>query len=242
MGCAFSTKPCRVCGEDSRNEDGRAGRGLDASSSRITFCSHAKTEPERAGTSVAHSWVMAHRILSAGVLLCAFVSNAHGQSSERLYEGLSFRFVYTGSKSGGDRQNICRPADDATAAYSNRRGLSNLLEPEFHLIDFNSNQASSVRPSGRRRNAGVWRARSCAVLLSYAHPAGASPSCVQKCGAKLRRESLRSVAVFIPSIGVLKTEPFETSMCRASTMVSAFPTMINRYLSIGGSAMVSTSM
>ena len=71
------------------------------------------------------------KILNCFLFLIAFSSLLFAQSNERVYEELDFRFVTPGARAVGMGKTFVGLADDATAAYSNPAGLSNLLEQEF---------------------------------------------------------------------------------------------------------------
>ena len=58
-------------------------------------------------------------------------AGAAAQTNERLYENLDFRFVTPGARAVGMGKTFVGLGDDATAAVSNPAGLSNLLEQEF---------------------------------------------------------------------------------------------------------------
>ncbi len=62
-------------------------------------------------------------------VLCG--ENVFAQSNERVYEELDFRFVTPGARAIAMGKTFVGLADDATAAYSNPAGLSNLLEQEL---------------------------------------------------------------------------------------------------------------
>lgn len=66
------------------------------------------------------------------ILLCLllFSSPVFAQTNERIYEELDFRFVTPGARAIAMGKTFVGLADDATAAYSNPAGLSNLLEQE----------------------------------------------------------------------------------------------------------------
>jgi long-chain fatty acid transport protein len=81
-------------------------------------------------------------ILLFVVLLIA--SFAFAQTNERVYEELGFRFVTPGARAIAMGKTFVGVADDATAAYTNPAGLSNLLEPEFSF-EFMSTDIKHVR-------------------------------------------------------------------------------------------------
>ena len=65
-------------------------------------------------------------------ILCVLSSEAvFAQSNERVYEELDFRFVTPGARATAMGKTFVGLADDATAAYTNPAGLSNLLEQEL---------------------------------------------------------------------------------------------------------------
>lgn len=65
-----------------------------------------------------------------GLALTA-AAGSSAQTNERIYENLDFRFVTPGARAVGMGKAFVGLADDATAAYSNPAGLSNLLAKEF---------------------------------------------------------------------------------------------------------------
>ncbi len=74
------------------------------------------------------------RALSASALLVALLvapAALRGQTNERVYEELNLRTVTPGARAAGMGRTFVGLADDATAAYSNPAGLSNLQDPEF---------------------------------------------------------------------------------------------------------------
>jgi long-chain fatty acid transport protein len=84
------------------------------------------------------------RRLAAGVgalVLLHVGAPSSAQTNERIYENLDFRFVTPGARAVGMGKAFVGLADDATAAYSNPAGLSNLLAREFSF-EF---QGSAIR-------------------------------------------------------------------------------------------------
>ncbi len=70
----------------------------------------------------------------AFVLLClAAASAAYGQTNLETNAGVQFNFSSPGAGSLALGGAFLALADDATAAYTNPAGLTNILDPEFHL-------------------------------------------------------------------------------------------------------------
>ncbi|HSP06779.1 MAG TPA: hypothetical protein VLR94_06350, partial [Acidobacteriota bacterium] len=85
------------------------------------------------------------RVTALWVALFLFSAGAVvAQTNERLYEDLDFRFVTPGARAIAMGKTFVGLADDATAAYSNPAGLSNLLEQEISF-EMNSNQIKHHR-------------------------------------------------------------------------------------------------
>jgi long-subunit fatty acid transport protein len=71
------------------------------------------------------------RAVALGAILSLAPLSSTAQTNERIYENLDFRFVTPGARAVGMGKAFVGLADDATAAYSNPAGLSNLLAKEF---------------------------------------------------------------------------------------------------------------
>ena len=71
--------------------------------------------------------------ICAAVVFTLAATSAFAQSNERVYEEYDFRFVTPGARAVGMGKTFTGLADDATAAFSNPAGLSNILEAEFSI-------------------------------------------------------------------------------------------------------------
>jgi long-chain fatty acid transport protein len=91
-------------------------------------------------------------LLFGVVFVAVFPNHAKGQTNERIYENLDFRFVTPGARAVGLGKTFVGLADDATAAYSNPAGLSNLLAKEasieFQMTDLRHERLTSMIPGG----------------------------------------------------------------------------------------------
>jgi hypothetical protein len=80
------------------------------------------------------------------------VETASAQTNERIYERLDFSFVTPGARAVGMGKTFVGLSDDATAAYSNPAGLSNLLVKEFSFemqgTDIRHERLTSFQPGG----------------------------------------------------------------------------------------------
>lgn len=193
------------------------------------------------GTSVAHSKDMRQPVVLLILLLGVFVSNALAQSSERLYEGLSFRFVTPGARAVAIGKTFVGLADDATAAYSNPAGLSNLLEPEFSFEltttrirhhRFVPSETGETQVFGERVVA--------PSFLSYAHPTHNFTFLVFRNVVQNYEENFEFVGRYIPSIGRRENGAFGNIDVQSVNYGLGLSYLINRYLSVGGSAILST--
>lgn len=181
---------------------------------------------------------MAFRTL---VVLLVFAAGVQAQSSERLYEGLSFRFVTPGARAVAIGKTFVGLADDATAAYSNPAGLSNLLEPEFSF-EMTTTQIRHHRfvPSedGETR---VFGERVVAPsFLSYAHPTRSFTFLVFRNVVQNYEENFGFLGRYIPSIDRRENGAFGSIDVASVNYGLGMSYLINRYLSVGGSAMLST--
>lgn len=193
------------------------------------------------GTAVAPFVDMACRVFFVWLALAVFASTGYAQSSERLYEGLSFRFVTPGARAVAIGKTFVGLADDATAAYSNPAGLSNLLEPEFSF-ELTTTQIRHHRfvPSESGETQVFGERVVAPSFLSYAHPTHNFTFLVFRNVVQNYEEKFQFLGRNIPSIGRRENGAFGDIDVQSVNYGLGLSYLINRYLSVGGSASLST--
>lgn len=170
------------------------------------------------------------------VWFCAAIP-ASAQTNERIYEDLDFRFVTPGARAMAMGKTFIGLADDATASVSNPAGLSNLLEQEFSF-EFTSTQIKHRRffPS----EAGDVKTFGEHVLtpsfFSYVVPLRRGTFTVFRNSLQNYRERFEIGDRFVPALNSTEDGTFGSIAVRAEAFGLGGAYVLNRYLSVGGSA------
>ncbi len=173
------------------------------------------------------------KLVSGLLLLCAV--SVWGQSNERVYEELDFRFVTPGARAIAMGKTFVGLADDATAAYTNPAGLSNLMEQELSLeimttdIDhhrFIPSENGETQIFGDRVYA--------PSFFSYALPGKNFTFSFFRNVVQDHEEDFRWSSRFIPSINHIESGYSGTLSVDAENYGVGASYLINRKLSIGG--------
>lgn len=174
--------------------------------------------------------------------LCMFLlaSGAGAQTNERLYEDLDFRFVTPGARAIGIGKAFVGLADDATAAYSNPAGLSNLLEQEISL-ELNTNQIKHHRfvPSVSGETQVFGERVYTPSFFSYAVPVRNFTLSIFRNVVQDYEEKFQFAGRFIPSINRRENGAFGDMSISAVNYGLGGSYLINRFFSIGSSLIIS---
>jgi long-subunit fatty acid transport protein len=184
------------------------------------------------------------RALCVSVSL-AFAASARAQTNERIYENLDFRFVTPGARAVAMGKSFVGLADDATAAYSNPAGLSNLLKKEFsfefqgtdirheRLVSETPGAPTETKVFGDR----VWGPS----FLSFAWPAGRWTASFFLNAVQNYSESFAFEGRPIPGTGGgAEDGAFGTIDVRNQQYGAGVSFVVNRYLSVGASLVASS--
>ena len=184
------------------------------------------------------NWMNARIVLTILILLWSVAAGA--QTNERLYEDLDFRFVTPGARAIAMGKTFVGLADDATAAYSNPAGLSNLLEQEISL-ELNTNQIKHHRfiPSDSGETQSFGDRVYTPSFFSYAIPRGSFTFSVFRNVVQDYQEQFAFRGRYIPSIHRRENGAFGDISISAVNYGLGGSYLVNRYLSVGGSAILS---
>ena len=169
-----------------------------------------------------------------------FASSAAAQTNERLYEDLDFRFVTPGARAIAMGKTFVGLADDATAAYSNPAGLSNLLEQEISF-ELNTNQIKHHRfvPSETGETQVFGERVYTPSFFSYAVPVSNFTLSAFRNVVQDYEEQFEFSGRFIPAIGRRENGAFGDMNISAVNYGAGGSYLLSRFLSIGGSIIVS---
>ena len=164
-----------------------------------------------------------------------------GQTNERIYEELDLRTVTPGARAVGMGKTFVGLADDATAAYSNPAGLSNLLEHELSF-EFQLTNIKHHRfiPSENDEIGEFGETVLTPSFFSYARPIGRSTISIFFNRIQDYREDFQFDGRFIDSIGTVEDGSFGNISVQANNYGIGYSYVFNRFLSLGGSAIIST--
>lgn len=192
-----------------------------------------------AGRHASPGLATATLALSIALLPCG----AAAQTNERIYEELDFRFVTPGARAVGMGHTFIGLADDATAANSNPAGLSNLLEPEFS-VEFNLTKIRHHRfvpaESGEPQTQAFGELVLIPSFFSYALPLKRSTLLFFRNTAQDYKERFLIPPRFIQSVGTFEDGAFGSIAIEAENYGVGMSYLLNRYLSVGGSLVLST--
>jgi long-chain fatty acid transport protein len=170
---------------------------------------------------------------------------ARAQTNERIYENLDFRFVTPGARAVGMGKAFVGLADDATAAYSNPAGLSNLLKKEFSFefqgTDIRHERLVSLSPAAPTETKvfgdRVWGPS----FLSFAWPAGRWTASFFLNAVQNYSESFAFQGRPIPGTGGgAEDGAFGTIDVRSQQYGVGASFVVNRFLSVGASLVASS--
>jgi len=171
-------------------------------------------------------------------ILLLLPSRLGAQTNERMYEDLDFRFVTPGARAVAMGKTFIGLADDATAAVSNPAGLSNLLEQEFSF-EFTGTKIKHQRffpgiEGGLQTFGDTVVTPS---FFSYVVPVRRATISVFINSVQDYRESFEIGDRFIPSLGDFEDGSFGSLSAQVNSYGVGGAYVVNRYLSVGGSAM-----
>jgi long-subunit fatty acid transport protein len=178
----------------------------------------------------------------AGVLVLLLLPSRLGaQTNERMYEDLDFRFVTPGARAVAMGKTFIGLADDATASVSNPAGLSNLLEQEFSF-EFTGTKIKHQRffPSAAGELQTFGDTVVTPSFFSYVIPIRRATISVFINSVQDYRESFEIGARDIPSLGDFEDGSFGSLSAQVNSYGVGGAYVVNRYLSLGGSAMFQT--
>ena len=174
--------------------------------------------------------------LLALFLLCTAVPVC-GQTNERIYEDLDFRFITPGARAVAMGRTFIGLADDATASVSNPAGLSNLLEQEFSF-EFTSTQINHRRffptEDGEVKTFGEHVLTP--SFFSYVVPLRRGTFTVFRNSLQNYRERFEIGDRFVPALNSTEDGTFGSIAVRAETFGVGGAYVLNRFISAGGSA------
>jgi long-subunit fatty acid transport protein len=184
----------------------------------------------------------ARRSLGTLAAALAWASLASAQTNERIYERLDFRFVTPGARAVGMGKAFVGLADDATAAYSNPAGLSNLLAKEFSFevqaTDIRHERLTSLVPGGptetRRFGERVWGPS----FLSFAVPLDRWTASFFLNTVQNYRESFAFEGRPVPGLGAPEDGAFGEVSVQNQEYGLGLSFVVNRFVSIGASGVV----
>lgn len=169
------------------------------------------------------------------MLILLWTGVCFAQTNERLYEDLDFRFVTPGARAIAMGKTFVGLADDATAAYSNPAGLSNLLEQELSF-EVNSNQIKHHRfvPSDRGETSVFGERVTTPSFFSYAAPVRNFTFSVFRNVVQDYQEQFQFRGRFIPSIGRFENGAFGDISISAVNYGVGGSYLLSRHFSVGG--------
>ena len=170
-------------------------------------------------------------------LWAAAATPAAAQTNERIFEDLDFRFVTPGARAVAMGKTFIGLADDATAAVSNPAGLSNLLEQEFSF-EFTGTRIRHQRffPSVAAQVQTFGGLVLTPSFFSYVVPVGRSTIAVFRDSAQNYREAYEIGDRFVPSLNATEDGNFGTISAQIERYGLGGAYVLNRYVSVGGSA------
>ena len=177
--------------------------------------------------------------LMALVLLRSSVWPVAAQTNERIYEDLDFRFVTPGAQGGRDGEDVHRPGRRCDGG---REQSGRAVEPAragvFVRVHGHKDQAPAVLSERRRRAPDLRRHRGHAVVLQLRDSRSARDRIsVFINSVQDYRESFEIGARDIPSLGDFEDGSFGSLSAQVNSYGVGGAYVVNRYLSIGGSAM-----
>lgn len=200
---------------------------------------------KRQGTRVAYISDMGLRqtlkVLLSLLFLLAAAGIVGAQSDERVYEELDFRFVTPGARAVAMGKTFVGLADDATAAYSNPAGLSNLMEPEFSF-EYTGTQIKHHRfiPSVDGETLQFGNRVYAPTFLSYAYPSKSFTFLVFRNVVQNYEENFSFRGRFIPALDRPENGSFGSIDIESVNYGFGLSYLINPSLSVGASAVLST--
>lgn len=175
---------------------------------------------------------------------CSHASTLWAQTNERIYERLDFRFVTPGARAVGMGKAFVGLADDATAAYSNPAGLSNLLAKEFSFevqgTDIRHERLTSLTPGGpietQRFGEKVWGPS----FLSFAVPLHRWTASFFLNTVQNYREKFAFEGRPVPGLGLPEDGAFGTVSVQNQEYGLGLSFVLNRFVSVGAAGAVSS--
>lgn len=192
------------------------------------FCSFITAAPLRWG------------VMMLFLILLLLAGDLFAQSNERVYEELDFRFVTPGARAIAMGKTFVGLADDATAAYSNPAGLSNLLQSEIS-IELNTTQIDHHRfiPSENGQTQAFGGRVYAPSFFSYALPKKSFTFSFFRNVVQHYREDFRWNSRFIPSINHIESGYSGHLNADATNYGIGISYLIHPKFSIGGSVVLS---
>jgi long-chain fatty acid transport protein len=187
---------------------------------------------------IAAAYRLPIEVLAATLLLAA---TATSQTNERIYEELDLRTVTPGARAVGMGKTFVGLADDATAAFSNPAGLSNLLDQEFSF-EFQGTRIKHERlvPSDSGLTKVFGETYFFPSFISYAIPLGRTTISLFGNRVQDYRENFQFDGRFIESVGAPEDGAFGRVSIQAENYGVGLSFAASRFLSVGGSFVVST--
>jgi long-chain fatty acid transport protein len=182
--------------------------------------------------------------VAALFLLLRLAVAAEAQTNERIYENLDFRFVTPGARAAGMGRAFVGLADDATAAYSNPGGLSNLLAKEFsvelqvtgirheRLVSLSPGDPVQTRTFGNT----VWEPS----FLSFVWPLGRWTASFFLDSVQDYRESFAFQGRPVPALGAPEDGAYGTIAARNQQYGIGAAFVVDPRLSVGASIALSS--
>lgn len=170
------------------------------------------------------------------------VQGIQGQTNERLYEEFDFRFVTPGARAAAMGNAFVGLADDATAAYSNPAGLSNIVEPEvsleFTATDIRHHRLITTEPEP------IEEAFGDVVLtpsfFSFAVPLGRHTLSLFTNRLQDYRETFTILRRTGPTIPGFDQSAFGTTAIQVDHYGVGWSVVLTPFLSVGGSLVLAT--
>ena len=174
------------------------------------------------------------------LILFLIAGNLFAQSNERVYEELDFRFVTPGARAVAMGKTFVGLADDATAAYSNPAGLSNLLQSEISF-EFNTTDITHHRfiPSENGQTQAFGDRVYAPSFFSYALPKKSFTFSFFRNVVQHYREDFRWNSRFIPSINHIESGYAGHLDADATDYGIGISYLVHPKFSIGGSVVLS---
>lgn len=184
------------------------------------------------------------RLAAAGLAAMTWAGVSSGQTNERIFERLDFRFVTPGARAVGMGKTFVGLADDATAAYSNPAGLSNLLVKEFSFemqgTGIRHERLVSLQPGSpietRRFGEQVWGPS----FLSFAWPFDRWTASFFLNTVQNYREQFAFQGRPVPGLEGAEDGAFGTISVQNQEYGLGLSYVVNRFVSVGASGVVSS--